>query len=72
MKYLITTLSNATSISETKALAEGCGPVTKYWWAVITNPDDATEAAVCYSDDDALPEGTVDALPASWTPYLPE
>ena len=58
MKYYLTTTANAQSISTAKATAEGCGPVTKYWWG----------SALCFSDDETVSYTTVDALPDGWLP----
>jgi len=68
MKYYLTTTANAQSISTAKATAEGCGPVTKYWWGWIPDDRDATKSALCFSDDETVSYTTVDALPDGWLP----
>ena len=71
MKYYITTTANAEQISQNKAMQEGCGPVTKYWWDWIVDNRDADQSALCFQDDESVSYTTVDTLPDGFLPPEP-
>jgi hypothetical protein len=68
MKYYITTPQIAELISRNKALENGCGPVTKYWWSWIINYSNPLEAALCFQDNEDVEYETVDTLGSEWYP----
>lgn len=70
MKYYITTTSEAEQISRDKAIEEGCGPATKYWWGWIVDERSASQSALCFEDGEDVSYSTVSSLPDGFLPEI--